>query len=132
MAASNFQIESYQVFVTQNFQSFSRTIKLVSPDLSHGIRVRATLFFQEANAFQKWNGIGKATNVGGTNFDGSDFQIVCNPALFDGFYQVLVSEKPVYLAYIYENWPDEPNGTTKLLRQVTLKTDSELPGDFES
>ncbi|AUD00845.1 hypothetical protein [Spirosoma pollinicola] len=130
--ANNFQIESYQVYVTQGRTDFNRSIKLTSPDLSHGIRVRASVFFQDSNLFQKWKGVGKITNVGGENFDGSDIQVVCNPSLFDGFYQVLSSEKPVYLSYVYENWPEEPKGTTKLITQVTLKTDTEMPGDYES
>lgn len=53
MATSNFQIETYKVSVVKNISSGTRLIKLVSPDLSHGIRVRADIFFDVTNTFKQ-------------------------------------------------------------------------------
>lgn len=132
---SQFAIESYKVILTQHSNQNSRELLLVSPDLSHGIRYKATVQFDSSpNSYAKWNGVGIALNLGGANTDPIELTISCHSDLFDGFYQVLSNEKPVYLFFAYDNWPEDPNpqSTKKLIVLIQLLTDSELPGDFES
>lgn len=130
---SNFQIESYKVIVEQNHLENRQKITLTSPDLSHGIRMRATLVFGQSNFYKTWKGIGQITNVGGANFDGSDLTLFCDLSLFGGFYHVLNAEKPVYLNYWYDNLPntDPKTSNTKLILSMSLTTDTELPGDAD-
>jgi len=134
MAKSDkFVIESYKVTAVQTALETRYHLSLVSPDLSHGIRTRALLIFTSTTSlFKQWKGIGMAENVGGANFDGINMTISCDFNLFDGFYAILSTEKPVYLLFWYDNLPNsDPNGTSKMVLSIELSTDSERPGDHE-
>lgn len=127
-----FQIEKYQVNLTQDSAASRRRIFLTSVNLSHGIRMRVTLLFGwPKNSFAEFNGIGQANNVGGENFDGSDMTIFCEKTFFEAFYPVLNLEKPVYLTVNYDKLPGAKSSTTKLVTSIELSTDQELPGDAD-
>jgi hypothetical protein len=128
MPTSDFVIETYKVRVTQNLSANNRFIDLVSVDLSHGIRYNAQIMFMDSNPFESRGNIGRATNLGGENFDPIILGIWFHESYFDGFYQVLSSEKPVSFRFIYQASPS----TTKNITSATLLTGFESPGDFET
>jgi hypothetical protein len=129
MASEKFQIESYKVDIQQFDSAYSCLITLVSPDLSHGIRHRANVVFIPKNNFSP--NVGAAANVGGQNFNGIQVAVWFSQNALATFYQVLSTEKPVYLQFDYKDAPGSPNGTNKIITSASLLTDSEFPGDHE-
>ena len=137
MAGSHkFEIKTYKVTIDQSYNGHSRHISLISKELSHKIYYKASILFDAQNyGWEKLNGIGMVVNFGGLNYDPVQLSIVSNLTVFDGFYQVLSTEKPLSLHFGYTNLPNDtnPNNPSKLLTWMRLETDlEETPGDNES
>jgi hypothetical protein len=126
MGVTTFEIESYKISIVQNLDSYTKTIKLLSTNQSHGIRFDVTLLFLAANPYKNQGTIGQVSNFGGTNFDPIGLAVWVDIKNFESFYQVMSSEKPVYLSF---------NAVTPEViadvDMVRLTTDTEKPGDFE-
>jgi hypothetical protein len=126
MEVTSFEIESYKVSVNQTLEGNQKTIRILSPDLSHGIRFDATLLFLSKNPYQQQGSLGQVSNLGGTNFNPIGLATWFESQSFDGFYQILSSEKPVFFTFSYEK-----DGNLGDIVQARLSTNSEQPGDFE-
>lgn len=127
---ASFDVESYQVSIgAGSNDSFHPRLFLVSPDLSHGIRVRFYLFFESVPAtYSAENGIGIGANVGAANFNGPTFWGYMSPSAFDDVYDLVRNESPIKVNYFYRQFPNAAP-TTKLLTSVTVGTMDELPGE---
>lgn len=129
-----FQIQSYKVEVQQDAQFSRRKLELTSVALPpHNIIDKAFILFVN-NPFedpQFPNSIGLGFNVEALNFNGSQLNLSADLSVFDGFYQVLSTEKPVFLECNYEPLPTGPKSTTKVVTAMRLTTGMEFPGDFE-
>lgn len=131
MAFTQIEIESYTVAVYRD-SSTRFEIKLTSKALQHGIRYQARLLFEDPVSKNK----GYIQNVDGLNFDPRTLFVNYDMAAFVGFYQVLSTESPIFYFIAYED--KVTNNTSvaplnsRLIIQTQLKTNSEVPGDFEN
>lgn len=126
MGTQTFEIESYKVTIDQQLDSYTKSIKLLSTDQSHGIRFDVTLLFLVKNPYKSQGSIGQVVNFGGTNFDPIGLALWIDIQNFESFYQVMSSEKPVYLTFTYSS-----KEAVSEVTHVRLTTDKEMPGDFE-
>lgn len=124
-----FTVESYEVSVSQATDGLRRIVTLTSPDLSHGIRFKATLLFFKTNFASP--SVGHANNLGGTNFNPRSVTAWGDNTLFDSFYAVLSTEAPVTFEFTYEIDSASPNEDQKDVRDYRLFSGKETPGDFE-
>lgn len=127
---ASFEVESYRVSIgAGSNDSFYPRLFLVSPDLSHGIRVRFNLFFESVpSTYSAENAIGIGANVGAPNYNGSTFWGYMSPSAFDDVYDLVRNESPINVQYFYKQFPNAAS-TTKLLTSVTIGTMDEVPGE---
>ena len=125
-----FEIETYEIQSTAGSDRHRRYLKLVSPDLAHGIRNRAHIYFISSRpGFDSGNAIGVAGNVGGLNFNGITFSVWFGGGTFDEVYEILRSEKPVSFRYSLRDIQSAPEATAKWVSSAGLVTGPELPGE---
>jgi hypothetical protein len=126
-----FEIETYSIPCGEGgfgrFPTIDRRIYVESPDLSHGIRFRASLEFGPPPA--SWENMGVALNVGGRNFNGVTMVVFLPPDRYAHVYDILRSEKPVHLLYRLCDLPSNPGGTTKYITRAAVGSAPELPGE---
>ncbi len=126
-----FEIETYSVTCGEGgfdwFPTIDRRIYVESPDLSHGIRYRASLEFGSKPA--AWENLGVALNVGGLNFNGVTMFVFLPPDRYAHIYDILRSEKPVRLLYSLRDLPGNPGSTTKYITRAAVGSGPELPGE---
>ncbi len=127
----SFEVETYKVSVAANVNDSAQPrLFMVSPDLSHGIRNRATILFESVTSgLRTHNAIGVVTNVGGLNFNGINVIAWMSPSMFDEVYDIVRNEEPITVTYTYKDVPDQPSSTTKYLTSIKIGTDDELPGE---
>lgn len=129
MPVVTFDIESYTVLTTQSGNTSSgswRNIGLTSPDLSHGIRNRAILFFFESGSTT----LGVVTNVDQPNFNGLNAYAYCRKPDFAEWYDILRNEQPLKCTFAYAGPANDPNQPTRELWWIQLFTGQpEPPGE---
>ncbi|GAB3721256.1 hypothetical protein [Spirosoma lituiforme] len=133
MAFFKFKIESYKVTSYQySTWDFTNEIKVLSEVMPFGARYSAQLIFEKDNSYQSDNRLGYV-KLPPASKPGSITEIVveCNKENFPGFYQILSTEKPVYLFIAYEDKLATKPANSHFIFQMQLSTDTELPGDFE-
>lgn len=126
MASVTFDVESYTVLTNQQGNTLSgawRNIVLTSPDLSHGIRHRASLFFFESGSAT----LGAVTNVDQPNFDGLTAHAFCRKPDFAEWYDILRNEKPLKCAFGYSGPEYDPNQPRRELYWIQLYTGQQEP-----
>ncbi|NEU68324.1 hypothetical protein [Spirosoma agri] len=126
MASIQVEIESYTVTAYRDI-STRYEIKLISKALQHGIRYNARLIFEGTDAKDK----GYIQNVDGLNFDPRNAVVNYDLADFTGIYQILSTESPVFFFIAYEDKVSSSPPNSHRLIQTQLKTNAEIPGDFE-
>lgn len=128
---ASFEIETYTVTCCEGgfgfFPPIDRRIYVESPDLSHGVRYRASLEFGPRPA--AWENIGVALNVDGSNFNGITMFVFLPPDRYAHIYDILRSEKPVRLLYSLRDLPANPDGTTKYITRAAVGSGLEVPGE---
>jgi hypothetical protein len=126
MPTMTFEVESYTVLTTQSGISSAgawRNISLTSPDLSHGIRNRASVFF-----FENPTGtLGVVNNVDQPNFNGLTAYAYCRKADFVDWYDMLRNEKPLKFTCAYAGPDFDPNQPSRELWWVQLYTGTQEP-----
>jgi hypothetical protein len=121
-----FDVESYTVLTTQSGNTPSgawRNISLTSPDLSHGIRNRASIFFFESGSTT----LGVVTNVNQPNFNGLTAYAYCRKPDFAEWYDMLRNEKPLKCTFAYAGPEYDPNQPTRELWWIQLYTGQQEP-----
>ena len=127
---AQFEIETYEVETSSFANNHRHYLKLISPDLSHGIRHRVHLYFDPIPSnFTNENAVGIAINVGGLNYNGITFSVWFREHTFDEVYDLIRSEKPVFFRYYLKDFQSAPNSTTKWTRSAHIVTGAELPGE---
>lgn len=127
---AQFEIETYELQTSSYHSDHKHTIRLISPDLSHGIRNRVTLYFDSMPSyFSSDNIVGFASNVGDLNYDGLSIIAWFREHAFDEVYDILRSEAPIHFRYYLRNMPANPTGTTKFLTSALIATGAEPAGE---
>ena len=126
-----FEIETYEVESSIHTFGPRRRLRLVSPDLAHGIRNRVDLYFTENRPpFPNGSGVGVAANVGGLNYDGITFVVWAEPDSFGEIYDIVRNESPVYFRYdLREIGSARPGTTHRWVPWAHVTTGPELPGE---
>ena len=129
MPSANFEVESYTVLTTQSGPAATgawRHLALTSPDLSHGIRIRMSLYFFPSPP----NTLGVVTNVDQPNFNGLSAYAYCHKADFAEWYDLLRNERPLRCYFAYSGPDYDPNQSSRTLHFVQLMTGTpEPPGE---
>jgi hypothetical protein len=121
-----FDVESYTVLATQSGNTTSgawRHIGLRSPDLSHGIRHRASIFFFESGS----GTLGVVTNVDQPNFDGLTAYAYFRKPDFAEWYDILRNERPLKCTFAYAGPENDPNQPRRELSWIQLYTGQQEP-----
>jgi hypothetical protein len=126
MPSVTFDVESYTVLTTQSGNAASgawRLITLTSPDLSHGIRNRASVYFFPSGS----NTLGVVSNVDQPNYNGLTAYAYCWKADFAEWYDILRNERPLKCTYGYAGPDYDPNQASRALWSIQLYTGQQEP-----
>ena len=130
---ADFNVETYTVSVgASSGDRYDPYISLVSPDLSHGIRNTADLYFRPlTDLIKNHNAIGWVLNVGGLNYNGLKIIAYLSTSAYDDIYTIIRTESPIKVYYYYKDKPDDlkANHTLKLLTSIRVGTGMEMPGE---
>ena len=121
-----FDVESYTVLTTQAGNAANgawRHISLTSPDLSHGIRNRASVFFFATGS----STLGVVYNVDQPNFDGLTAYAYCWKVDFGEWYDMLRNETPLRCTFAYAGPDYDPNQPRRELWWIQLYTGQQEP-----
>jgi len=128
--SEEFKVKSYNLLANQSTDMVRRVIELVSEEVIHGIIFKVTLVSFTKNVYGP-DRVGQMKNFGASNFNPIGLAAWIDPSAFDSFYAILSSESPLIFVFEYIVDPANPKNTDKDIWSVSLKTDVELPGDFE-
>ena len=126
MPSVSFEVESYTVLTTQSGAAATgawRNLSLTSPDLSHGIRIRASIYFFPNGS----STLGVVTNVDQANFNGLSAYAYCHKADFAEWYDMLRNERPLRCAFAYSGPEYDPNQPSRELYWIQLFTGTQEP-----
>jgi len=96
---------------------------LTSPDLAHGIRYRASIYFFEAGSAT----LGVVTNVDQPNFLGVSAYAYCRKPDFAEWYDILRNESPLKCTFAYAGPDYDPNQPRRELWWIQLYTGQQEP-----
>jgi hypothetical protein len=128
MGFIKFEIETYKVSIYHDFD-LRYEIKIVSKSLINGKKYNARVLFDDPKPDQKR--IGYIINSSGLGPEQVDIVFDIDQDGFSGFYQVLSTEKPVYLSVAFEETISDKPKNSQPVFHIQLTTDAEVPGDFE-
>jgi len=121
-----FTVESYTVLTTQTGVGAGgawRHLLLTSPNLSHGIRNRASIYFFESGPTT----LGIVYNVDQPNFNGLTAYAYCRKPDFAEWYDMLRNEAPLTCTFAYAGPDYDPNQSTRELWWIQLYTGQQEP-----
>jgi hypothetical protein len=121
-----FDVESYTVLTTQSGNAANgawRHLALTSPDLSHGIRNRASVYFFSGGSAS----LGVVYNVDQPNFNGLTAYAYCHKADFGEWYDMVRNERPLKCVYAYAGPDYDPNQPTRELYWIQMFTGTQEP-----
>lgn len=125
MPTMTFTVETYTVVTSQSGTASSgswRVITMISPDLSHGIRNRASVYFFEAPA-----STGVVTNVDQPNYNGLSVYAYGRKEDFATWYDLLRNEKPLSFVCAYDGADFDPSQATRSIYWFQLFTGQQEP-----
>ena len=126
MPSASFEVESYTVLTTQSGATAAgawRHLSLTSPDLSHGIRIRVSIYFFPNGS----STLGVVTNVDQPNFNGLSAYAYCHKADFAEWYDMLRNERPLRCLFGYAGPEYDPNQPSRTLHWIQLMTGTQEP-----
>ena len=126
MPSLTFEVESYTVLATQAGNTANgawRNLYLTSPNLGHGIRSRASVYFFEGGSTT----LGVVVNVDQPNYNGLTAYSYCRKADFADWYDMLRNERPVNCTCHYAGPDYDPNQPNRQLSSIQLYTGAQEP-----
>lgn len=125
MPSTTFTVETYTVVTSQSGTASSgswRVLTLTSPDLAHGIRNRASVYF-----FETPPAPGTVTNVDQPNLNGLSIYAYARKEDFTTWYDLLRNEKPMSFVCAYDGPNFDPSQPTRSLYWFQLFTGQQEP-----